>query len=210
MVAMTSELPVAVPHDGLDPAGQAAAIARIHDLYSGGDLSLDRLFETLEGAVAASGHAELEAVMSGLPPLVRLTPPSRRLHHPLVLRVADGRLRLGPGWQLAAHTTVATGFGAGRIDLTAATWDDLSVELALSTWGSIEVLVPHGVAVRVAGQLGRIRLDPLCPPVPGGPVLSVSVSGPAGSVRVRHPRPTVGGTRRRRRFRRDVTARPGR
>ena len=170
-------------------------------------LTFDQLLETLEGAAGAPGHADLEAVMAGLPPLVRLTPPSRRLDRPLVLRVADGRLHLGAGWQLAAHTAVSTGFGAARIDLVAATWDALRVDLDLATWGSIEVLVPHGVAVQVAGQLGCIHLDQLSAPVPGGPVLAVRVAGPAGSITIRHPRPAA--ERHRRWSRRAAPPGPG-
>ncbi len=189
MVPMTTDLPVAAPVNACEHDDRATAIARIHDLFSAGDLPIERLFETLEGVIGAPGYAEMEAVMSTLPSLVRLTPPSRRYDRPLVLRVADGRLHLGPGWQMAAHTTVSTGFGACRLDLAAAHWDAPEVHLHLETWGSIKVVVPKGVAVQLEGGSGRIRLESLTPPLAGGPVLRVSMAGPAGSVRVGHPKP---------------------
>jgi len=51
--------------------------------------------------------------MSALPSIVRLTPASRRHAGPLVLQAPASKLALGPGWQLAADTTIATGFGTG-------------------------------------------------------------------------------------------------
>ncbi len=149
--------------------------------------------ETEEQVFAALGQADLERAMLALPPLVRLTPPSLRLGRPLVLQAADGDIRLGSGWQLAADTTVRTGLGAAQLDLTAARWDAPRVNLHLETWGSIEVLVPEGVAVQVVGGAGSIHLESLSSPVPGGPVLRISTSGPTGAIRIRHPRERNGG-----------------
>ena len=142
--------------------------------------------------------------MSALPPLVRLTPASRRLARPLVLQAPDSALQLGSGWQLAADTTIGTGFGAARLDLTAASWDVHQINLRLQTWGSIEVLVPKGVAVQMLGGSASVLLESLSPPVPGGPVLRISTSGPTGVIRIRHPKKRNGGpfTRWRRRHRR--------
>jgi hypothetical protein len=108
------------------------------------------------------------------------------LAKPLALHAVDGGLQLGSGWQLAAETTVRTGVGSALIDLTTASWDTLHVDLHLETWGSIEVLVPKGVAVQMAGGAGRVRLEVLSAPVPGGPVLRITTSGPAGVIRIRH------------------------
>ena len=139
--------------------------------------------------------------MLALPPLVRLTPASRRLTKPLVLQAADSGLQLGSGWQLAADTTISTGFGAARLDLTAASWDTHQINLRLETWGSIEVLVPEGVAVQIVSGSARVQLESLSPPVPGGPVLRISTSGPTGVIRIRHPNERSGEpfTRSRRR-----------
>ena len=126
--------------------------------------------------------------MVALPSLVRLTPASTRLTGPLVLQTADRNLQLGSGLQLAAETTVSTGVGAARLDLTAASWDCDLITLRLETWGSTEVLVPEGVAVQIVGGSGNVRLESLSLPVPGGPVLRISTFGPTGVIRIRHPK----------------------
>ena len=43
-------------------------------------------------------------------------------------------------WVNKHHGTIRTGFGAARLDLTAACWDDDQINLRLETRGSIEVL----------------------------------------------------------------------
>jgi hypothetical protein len=177
---------VTAPSDRVDEEARVAAIGRLRDLFSGGEVSYGCFSAVLEQLFAARGHVDLQSAMQALPPLVRLTPSARRLTKPLVLHAADGGLQLGPGWQLAAETTIRTGVGSALIDLTTASWDTLHVDLHLETWGSIEVLVPKGVAVQMAGGAGRVRLEALSAPVPGGPVLRITTSGPAGVIRIRH------------------------
>jgi hypothetical protein len=193
MVSVNKNRPVSAPLDGVDEDARVAAIARLHDLFSGGGLSLERFSIVLEQVFAAPSYAELEAAMLPLPPLVRLTPASRRLARPLVLRVPDSELRLGSGWQLAADTTISSGFGAAWLDLTAASWDAHQINLRLEAWGSIEVLVPEGVAVQMVGGSASVQLESLSPPVPGGPLLRISTSGPTGMIRIRHPKEHNGG-----------------
>lgn len=207
MVAMNRDPHVAALLD-VDETDRHAAVARLHDLFSAGTLSHEQFSLVLDQIYAAAGQADLEAVVAALPPLVRLTPLRRRLAGPLVLRVADRRLRLGSGWQLAADTTVSTGVGEARLDLTAASWDAYEIHLRLETWGSIQVLVPVGVAVQVLGGSGRIDLTSLAPPLPGGPVLRITAGGPAGAIRLRHPEDVHGGRFRRWRRRRQA-GRPG-
>ena len=185
---VTKAVHCAAPPDGVDEEARDAALGRLRDLYSAGGLSHACYCAVLEQLFAARGHVDLESAMQALPPLVRLTPSARRLAQPLVLHVADGALQLGSGWQLAEETTIRTGVGSALIDLTLASWDTQLVALHLETWGSIEVLVPQGVAVQMAGGAGRVRLEALSAPVPGGPVLRISTSGPAGSIRIRHSR----------------------
>jgi hypothetical protein len=193
--------PPSAPIDVVDEDARVAAIARLNDVFSRDGLSLECFSEVLGQIVASASHAELEVAMAALPSLVRLTPVSRRLPAPLVLRAADGKLELGSGWQLAADTTISSGFGRALVDLTAASWDADQINLRLETWGSIEVLVPEGVAVQIVGASGSVELRSLSPPVPGGPVLRVATSGPTGVIRIRHPRRRSGGplTRWRRR-----------
>src|SRR5438270_2927494 len=171
MASMNKDQPVSPAVDGLGEEARAAAIARLHHLFIGGAVSLERLSGSLGGVLAASNRAELEDVMSGLPPVVRLTPASHRLSKPLVLRAPDSDLDLGLGWQLAADTTICTGSGSARLDLTVASWDHLKINLRLETWGSLEVVVPEGAEVQITGGTARIRVEPLAAPLPGGPLL---------------------------------------
>jgi hypothetical protein len=201
---VNEDSPGLAPLDGVDEDARAAAVSRLHDLISGGGLSLEHFSGILEQVFAAASHGELEAAMLALPSLVRLTPASQRLARPLVLHVPDGGLELGSGWQLAANTAIGTGFGVARLDLTAASWDLNQINLHLQTWGSIEVLVPKGVAVQMLGGSASVELESLSAPVPGGPVLRISTSGPTGVIRIRHPKKRNGRpfTRWRRRHRR--------
>jgi hypothetical protein len=185
---MDTDLPVAAPLDGFDEDDRIAAISRLHDLFSAGELTLERFSRALEQVIAAPRHAELETAMLAMPPLIRLTPASRRLAEPLVLQVAESCLQLGSGWQLGADTIISTGIGVTQLDLTAASWDSHQINLRLETWGSIEVLVPEGVAVQMVGGSGGIQIESLSTPVPGGPVLHISTSGPTGVIRIRHPK----------------------
>jgi uncharacterized protein DUF1707 len=184
---------VSAPLDRVDETDRGAAIARLHDLFSGGRMSLERFSGVLDQVFAAPSHDKLAAAMVTLPPPVQLTPPSRRLATPLVLRVADSGLHLGSGWQLAADTTIITGFGTARLDLTAASWDAHQIDLHLETWGSIEILIPEGVAAQIVGGSGRVHLESLSPSIPGGPVLRISTSGPTGVIQIRHPDERSGG-----------------
>jgi hypothetical protein len=201
-VSVNRNSPVSAAPDGADEDARVAAVARLRDVFALGRLSLERFSEILELVFAASSHSDLEAALLGLPPLVRLTPPSRRLSKPLVLRVPDGDLRLGSGWQLAADTTIATGFGSARLDLASASWDAEQVDLRLETWGSIEVLVGAGVAVQVVGGSASVHLERLSAPLPGGPVVRVSAHGPTGVILIRHPCERSGGLSTRWRGRR--------
>jgi len=208
MVSLNKNRPVSAALDGVEEDARVAAIARLHELFSEGALSLECFSEVLGQVFAAPSHAELELAMSVLPPLVRLTPASRRLTRPLVLRAPDSELQLGSGWQLAADTTIGTSFGAARLDLTTASWDADQINLRLETWGSIEVLVPEGVAVQIFGGSASVQLESMSPPVLGGPLLRISTSGPTGVIRIRHPKERNGGSFTR--WRRSRTAsRPG-
>jgi len=207
MVSVNKKSSVSAPLEGVDEDARVAAVARLRDLFSGGGLPLERFYCVLEQLFAAASHAELEAAMLALPPLVRLTPASRRLPRPLVLQAADGALQLGSGWQLAADTTIGTGFGTARLDLTAASWDAYQIRLRLETWGSIEVLVPEGVTVQMLGGSACVLLESLSAPVPGGPVLRISTSGPTGVIRICHPKERNGGPFTRWRRQRTVARR---
>lgn len=175
--------------DDLDRAEMAALLS---DLFVDGQVSHEEFYGTLDRIFGAVSRSDLEEAMRGVPSPVQLTPPSLRLTEPLAMHLGGGRARLGAGWQLGATTSVTTGAGATQLDLSAVTWDALVVDLRLETWGSIEVLVPRGVTVQLTGGSGRAQLCHLSPPIPGGPVLRIRVSGPAGAICVRHPEERLG------------------
>jgi hypothetical protein len=142
--------------------------------------------------------------MVALPSLVRLTPASRRLSQPLRLDAGISRLEPGPGWQLAAETTVTSLTGNVRLDLTTVSWDAREIDLVLRTsTGKITVIVPEGVAVQVVSATGRVTWDILAPPVPGSPVVRVAATTSTGGGRIQfeHPSEQVKHGRRRRRKR---------
>ena len=187
------------PLEPVDDSDGIAAISRLHDLVGGGGLSLDRFSSGLEQVLAARTHEELEAAMTSMPALVRLTPGSRRLAAPLRVDAGIRKLDLGAGWQLASETSITTSTGRCEVDLTQASWDARQIDLSLETaTGRIEVVVPEGVAVQVVSAKGRVRLDALTPPIPGAPLLRVTAAASTGQILIRHPRTT----RRRRWLRR--------
>ena len=187
MASVYTDRAIPTSLDEVHENDRAASIARLNDLFSDGIIPYEHFSQVLEEVFAASNRADLEVAMLALPPLVPPTPALLRLTRPLVLQVADGRLRLGPGWQLAADTTIRTGFGATRVDLTEPTWDAQDINLGLETWSSIEVVVPKGVAVQLVGGSRPVQLQSISPPVPGGPMLRISTFGPTGMIRIRHP-----------------------
>jgi hypothetical protein len=187
MVSVNEGRLVPAPLNEMAEDDRVAAIARLRDVFSDGMVTLERFVEVLEHICTASNHTDLREAMVTLPPLVRPTPPWLRLTRPLVLRTADDGLLFGPGWQLAIDTTVSTGLGAARLDLTTASWDAQNINLRLETWGSIDVLVPEGVAVQLVGGSRPVQLQSLSLPTPGGPVLRISTFGPTGVIRIRHP-----------------------
>lgn len=187
--------------DPIDDADRLTAIARLRDLLSTGELAVEPFSAALDRVLGAESHAALESAMAPLPSIVRLTPASRRLAHPLVINAGINSLELGAGWQLAADTSVTTVTGRCRLDLTQATWDTREVDLRLeSSTGEIEVIVPEGVSVQLVSVRGRVTLNPLAPPLPGGPLLRVTASATMGRIRIHSPIPARRrGLRRRRR-----------
>ena len=164
-----------------------AAVARAQALFVAGVLPYGVFSRLLDEAFAALDHAELMGAMSILPLPIRLTPPAERLSGPLLVRAASRARVFGPGWQVAAETTVATGTGPVEIDLAEASWDAQDVHLHLETWGNVEILVPDGVSVQVAMASVPVHLEPLALSAPGAPALRLSALGPTGTIRVRNP-----------------------
>jgi hypothetical protein len=187
MPELTPDLPSTEP---ISDSDRVAVIARLHDLVANGELGLEQFSVSLEQVLAADTETELETAVAGLPSVVRLTPSWRKLSEPVVLDAGIYRLELGTGWQLGADTTVKKNTAKVRLDLTEATWDSRDVQLHLqSGTGNMEVIVPRGVAVQVVSMTGRVTLDDLAPPLPGGPVLRVDAATKTGKIRFTHEHP---------------------
>jgi len=189
------------PPIAADPIGDAdrvTAIARLRDLFAAGELSYDDFSRALDQALAASTHAELESAFARLPLPVRLSPMSRRLTSPVVVEARMSSLDLGTGFQLGADTSIVATTGSVYLDLTAASWDAREIDLRLKTkTGTIDVIVPRGVAVQPVLLKGQIVLDDLEPPIPGAPVLRVEATARMGVIRLTHD-PQSHSTRRKR------------
>lgn len=186
---MADQPAVPEPLEPVDDTDRVAAISRLQDLVSGGGLSLDRFTAGLEQVLGSRTRAELDAAMAAMPSLVRLTPSTRRLARPLRVDVGIRKLDFGAGWQLASETSITTSTGRCRVDLTEATWDARQVDLSLETvTGTIEVMVPQGVAVQMVSARGRVKLDSLTPPVPGAPLLRITAAASTGQIVIRHHR----------------------
>jgi hypothetical protein len=176
--------------DPVSDSDRVAVIARLHDLAANGDVGIEQFSASLEQVLAADSQTELEAAAAGLPSLVRLTPAWRKLSEPVVLDAAIYRLQLGSGWQLAVDTTVRTNTAKVLLDLTEATWDARDVQLRLETnTGKIVVIIPKGVTIQMVSQTGRVVMDNLSPPLPGGPVLRINAKANTGKISFTHERP---------------------
>jgi hypothetical protein len=193
-VPMDKDLPVATTAVEVGEGERDAAVNRLHNVFSAGELSNECFSGVLEQESSpllrtpiSNSHAD--AATAG--PAHALLAAAGRATRAASRQMAS--IQLGSGWQLAADTTIRTGFGTTQVDLTAASWDTDQINLHLETWGSIDVLVPEGVAVQMVGELGDVHLESLSAPVAGGPVLRISTSGPTGVIRIHHPRERTGG-----------------
>ena len=166
---------------------QQRATDFVKELYAAGDIDAERLDAGIAGVLAARTEAEVAEVVRSLPAPVALTSPDRRLTKPLEIHTGLGRLRLAGRWQVAKETHISADLGSIRLDLTEAEFDDHVVDLHIYTgWGSITIIVPHGVEIQVIRHRGGVdsRLEP---PVPGLPLIRLDVTTNIGRVHLRHP-----------------------
>ena len=166
---------------------QQRATDFVKELYAAGDIDAERLDAGVAGVLAARTEAEVAEVVRSLPAPVALTSPDRRLTKPLEIHTGLGRLRLAGRWQVAKETHISADLGSIRLDLTEAEFDDHVVDLHIYTgWGSITIIVPHGVDIQVIRHRGGVdsRLEP---PVPGLLLIRLDVTTNIGRVHLRHP-----------------------
>lgn len=171
-----------------------AALEHLRQAVATEDLGLEAFGKAVEAVLAATTAAEVGAVLSGLSPAVRITPPHRRLDEPVVFEIRSGHLVLGSSWQLGRETRVVNQSGRVELDLSAAEFDGEIVELDLSCQsGSITVVVPYAVDVQfleMTGQSGRVvnGLGPSAS-LPGAPLVRVRARTTSGRIVFRRPQP---------------------
>lgn len=171
-----------------DDDAQHRATEFLKEQYAAGNIDAGQLESGVAGLLAARTEAELAEVVRGLPAPVAFTSPDRRLAKPLEIKGGIGRLRLTGRWQIGEQTHVSADLGSVRLDLTQAEFDGDIIDLHVYTgWGSITIIVPHGVAVQIVQHRGGVdtRLDP---PIPGFPLIRLDVTTNIGRVHLRHPR----------------------
>lgn len=178
-----------------------AAVEHLRHAVATSNLGLERFSDAVGVVLAASTTAEIAHVLDGVAPVVRMTPPNRRLDEPVVLDTRSGSIELVSSWQLARETRVVSQSGRVLLDLTAAEFDDLLVDLDLSSQsGSITVIVPHAVDVQfleMTGHSGSVR-NLLGPTVslPGAPLVRIRARTTSGRIVVRRPEPPTPPKRR--------------
>ena len=177
------------------PQAQAitAAVEYTGTLLSKGLVELKDFDALVARLLVTRSQAELELVLSALPSVVAMTPPSRRLDHPLVFEARSGPMKLAGRWQVAADTSVRSASGLVTVDLTDAELDSTVIDLHLEVGsGIMDVIVPRGLAGQVIEQStgsGFIAnaLDSIAP-LPGIPCLRIRVQTGSGIIRLRHPK----------------------
>ena len=189
-------------------AQRTAAVQHLREQVAATGMSLDLFSDAASAVLAARTVGEVQHVLDRVAPVVRMTPPDRRLDEPLVLEVRSGRLDLGASWQLGRTTRVHNTVGRVHLDLTKAQFDDRVIDLELTNGsGTITVVVPHAVDVQfleMTGSSGSIANDVGSPvSLPGAPLLRIRARTASGRIRIVRPAvpdpsdPGASGTRRR-------------
>jgi hypothetical protein len=191
------------PTEPADPQVVTTAVEYLGTLLSRDLVELDDFDALVARVLATRTRSDLEVVLAALPAVVTMTPPSRRLDHPLSFEARSGPMKLAGRWQVAAQTSVRTESGLVTVDLTDAEFDATVIDLDLEVKsGIIDVIVPRGLAGQLIEQTtgsGFIAnaLDSTAP-LPGLPLLRVHARTGSGIIRLRHPKER----RQRRWFRR--------
>ncbi|MGZ4246429.1 MAG: DUF1707 SHOCT-like domain-containing protein [Solirubrobacteraceae bacterium] len=159
-----------------------------------GRLTLEEFSDRVERAQAARTREELAVLTQDLPaPAQAPAPapsastevaPTQERHTAFCSRL----VRSGP-WELAARSSFRSIFGTITLDLSQARLAGPEVELEIfNLFGTVTVLVPEGVDVRVTGGgmfASQMIQPPSSRPVHGAPKLRIDARGPGGTLYVR-------------------------
>ena len=168
-----------------------------------GRLTLDEFADLAGEVFAARTRRDLGKVLEGLPPGVEpaaaaaqplaaqpvpVAPEGSRPGRKLLVAIMNGRNTRGR-WRAPAHVTAFACMGGVKVDLRSAVFDTAVIDInAWAIMGSVDVVVPAGVAVELDGMviMGG-SADRTAPGVllPGTPLVRVHARGLWGSVDAR-------------------------
>jgi hypothetical protein len=169
-------------------ATQQRGVDFLQGLLAEDKIDLDQFRAALDGLHGAADDAAFAAVVRSLPAPVQMTSPGRRRQEPLEITAATRAVRLVGRWQVGRRTRVEAEIGSVTIDLCDAEFDDREVDLVVRAHiGSITIIVPRGVDVRLVGVTGPVELA-IEGPIPGFPVVRLSATADFGSIKVVHPK----------------------
>jgi class 3 adenylate cyclase len=175
---------------------QTVTLLREHVVV--GRLTLDEFSERVGGALAARTRGELDALVADLPARPQPEPEAtRRQVRRWIVAVMSGATAKGR-WRVGDHTTAIAVMGGCVLDLRQAQISGSEVVInAFAIMGGIDIIVPEGIDVELAGfaMMGgrhmRIRDVPI---IPGSPRIIIRAFPIMGGVEVKS-RPSERGRR---------------
>jgi hypothetical protein len=176
------------PGSGLVRVGDSErerAILRLREAVVEGRLTLEEFTDRVGRAYTARTDRDLAELTDDLPALPPEVPPPPLVAH----RAIFSSLSRGGPLSLARRTSVRSLFGTVNLDLREARLSGPEVDLEVrNTFGTVTVLVPVGVEVRLEGggllSSEHLETEP-GPPVPGAPLIRIHSSGLGGTLHVR-------------------------
>jgi hypothetical protein len=163
----------------------------LRDHLVAGRLTLDEFAQRVDLAHAAKTLDELEALTRDLPAETAApasAPATRRKPARWIVAVMGGASRRSR-WRLAERTNVIAVMGGASLDLRGAQIDAAEVTMnVVSIMGGVDIVVPEGVPVEVAGfsiMGGRNERIADVPPLPGAPLIRIRMFGLMGGANIR-------------------------
>ena len=161
-----------------------------------GRLTLDEFSDRVGSALAARTRGELEALVADLPARPEPEPEATRRHvRRWIVAVMSGAKAKGR-WRVGDHTTAIAVMGGCVLDLRQAEiYGSEAVINAFAIMGGIDIIVPEGIDVELAGfaVMGgrnmRIRDVPI---IPGSPRIIIRAFPIMGGVEVKSRPPSRG------------------
>jgi hypothetical protein len=173
-------------------AQRAQAIATLRDAVVQGRLTLDEYSDRVGVAVAARTEPDLAALTRDLPASAPVLVSGGAMVPAENRAICSHLVRRGP-LRLSPQSSFQSVFGTIDLDLREATLPGAEVDLAVNNiFGTVTILVPEGVDVRIegGGLFASQHIDTSNAPLaPGAPIIRIRASGPGGTLYVRNREP---------------------